>query len=326
MIRAAGVKDSMRDGREIRFGNTGYLEERNFKGGHLNGKSFIYKTDLRLSNLFPKAPTLEDWNYFATNSSQSFLKSWLKTVEPSSVLEFIDGRLSHVQAADIDYSFRVSKDGRMFAENHPEMKNLFFTDTEPLWLLNAADMRLALQTGFGSCKKYAGPISRFGRHYDHLLYKRETSYKKHLASLKEIQDRFIQFCVPQDIRENLGVLECPPQLPTTSTAPRCLIPVSDQLHIPYLPKYFKYEFTLGRAPDELHEIFREHGVAQFVSKFDSEEQILDLTKTVSIQIRRGPTGFVFRPLEKDKKGVIKIKKLSSDADQDWYEWKRAPGY
>ena len=326
MIRAAGVKDSLRDGREIRFGNTGTLEERNFKGGHLNGKSFIFKSESRLANLFPKNATAADWLFFTQNSNTSALQSWLKK-DPESTIEFRDGRLSRIQFEQKDYQFNVTKEGRMFALNHPEMKNLFFTDTEPLWVLNAADLKRALLPGFGSCKKYAGPIGRFGRYYDHLLYKRESSEKKHLEAFREMLDRFIKFCVPEDIMSHLGVLECPPQLPTTSVAVHCQIPVSDQLHIPYESKYFTYEFTLGRAPDELHEYFREHGVAQFVSSYSAIEDKLDLSKKFVIQIKRSPKGTLFRPLEKDKQGRIKVKKSTpGEADKDWYDWKRVPGY
>jgi hypothetical protein len=326
IMRVAGVKNSLREGREMRFGLSGTLEERNFKAGHLNGKSFIFSSNATLARAFPAKATFTDWQVFSQNSDTSELKVWLKQ-EPETTIEFVDGRLSHLQFANGDYHFKISKDGRMFALDHKEMKNLFFIDPEPLWSLNAADLKLALLPGFGSCKKYSGPIGRFGRHYDHLLYRREPSEKKHLDILNEIRDRFINFCVPEDIRTHLGRLECPPQLPSTTPPQYCSIPVSDQLHIPYEPKYFSYEFTLGRAPDVLHEIFHEHGMDKFASSYTSFEDILKVTEKVPIQVKRTPNGIVFRPLERDKLGRIKIKKSSpGEGNKDWYEWKRVPGY
>ena len=324
ILRIAGVKDSMRDGLEMRLGDHGNLEERNFKGGHLNGKSFIFESSSNLARVFPTKATATDWQIFTQNNDVSTLKVWLKS-EPESTLEFIDGRLSRLQFGTTDYHFKVSKDGRMFALDHPEMKKLFFIDTEPLWLLNAADLKLALEPGFGSCKKYDGPIGRFGRHYDHLLYKRESNERKHIEILNEIRDRFIKFCVPEDIRTHLGALECPPQLPSSQPTQHCAIPVSDQLHIPYEPKYFKYEFTLGRTPEELHEIFRSKGLDKFSSNYTAFEDILKLTDKISVQIKRTSNGIVFRPLSKEKDGRIKITKDAGD-NKNWFEWKRVPGY
>ena len=217
---------------------------------------------------------------------------------------------------------------RIYPLNHPEMKGMFFTDPEPLWLLNAADLKAALQPGFGSCKKYAGPIIRFGRHYDHMLFKREVKEKRFNDSLQEIRDRFIHFCVPADIQTHLGTLECPPQLPTAFSATHCLIPISDQLRIPYDPKYFVFEFTMGHSPEEVHEVFRQNGLPKFLSDFNSVEEILKLSPAVSLQVKRTGNGVLFRPLQKDKQGRIMVKKETSGADNstDWWEWHLVPGF
>ncbi|NDD65766.1 MAG: hypothetical protein EBZ36_17590, partial [Acidobacteria bacterium] len=123
-----------------------------------------------------------------------------------------------------------------------------FIDPEPLWDLSPSDLKTALGPGFGSCRKYAGPLIRYGRHYDVILFKRLPSEKKQQERLAEIRERFIRFCVPADLLEGLGKLECSPQLPGTLPAVPCLIPVSDQAKIPYAPKHFKFENSLGYPP------------------------------------------------------------------------------
>ncbi len=327
ILRIAGIKDSLREGREIRFGAPGTLEERTFKNGHLEGKSFVFKSDSTLGKLLPAKTTAQDWQNFSTPPKESILKPWVK-VEPSSTVEFSNGRITRLQFADKDYQFRIEKDQRIFAVNHPEMKGGFFIDPEALWLLNAADTKAALLPGFGSCKKYSGPIGRFGRHYDHMLFKREVNEVKFTKALKVIRDRFIEFCVPADLMANLGTLECPPQLPTTFAATHCLIPISDQMRIPYQPKYFVFEFTMGHSPEEVHEVFKQNGLPKFVSDFSSVENVLKLSPAVAIQIKRTGNGILFRPLEKDKDGRIKIKKDTGPADKstDWWEWHIVPGF
>ena len=326
ILRFAGIKDSLREGREIRFGATGFLEERNYRKGHLNGKSFILKTQTNLGRLIPKKPTPSDWQKFTFSSPDSLLKEWLN-LEPETSLEFTDGRMTRMQFGSKDYHFNVSRDGRIFALNHPELKNLFFVDPEALWDLNAADLKSALLPGFGSCKKYSGPIGRFVRHYDHLLYKREPSEAHHLEILNEIRDRFFNFCVPADLINHLGILECPPQLPSTIPPRHCVLPLSDQIHLPYESKYFTFEFTLGRPPDELREILAAKGLMKLVSRFDFLEDNLSISNAITIQVKHAARGVIFRPLEKDHTGLFKIKKEdSNEVNKRWYEWSHASGY
>ncbi|MBC7397055.1 MAG: hypothetical protein H7333_06395 [Bdellovibrionales bacterium] len=327
IIRIAGVKDSLRQGREIRFGLSGTLEERTFRDGHLDGPSFIFKAESTLGRVLPAKTTPQDWQNFSIPPKESILKPWLKS-EPVSTLEFSKGRIVRLQFEAKDYQFRISKDERIFSVNHPEMKELFFIDPEPLWLLNGSDLKAALNPGFGSCKKYSGPVSRFGRHYDHMLFKREVNEKKFENGLKEIRDRFINFCVPKDIRTHLGQLECPPQLPTLFSATHCLVPISDQLRIPYEPKYFAFEFTMGHSPEEVHEVFRQNGLLKFLSDFNSIEDTIKLSPKVWLQVKRTGNGVLFRPLERNKEGKIVIKKesQSSSNSTDWWEWHVVPGY
>ncbi len=325
VIRIASMKGSLRDGREIRFGVTGTLEERTYKGGHLDGPSYLFKSEVPLGRVFPASATQQDWQKFTTPPKESMLKAWLK-VEPFSTTEYSNGRLTRLQFDKKDYQFRASKEGRIFSVNHPEMKGLFFLDPEALWDLNAADTKAILKMGFGSCKKYDGPLGRYGRHYDVLLFKRELVERKHLDKLKEIRDRLIQFCVPEDLRSQLGVLECPPHLPSLFPQNFCLLSISDQLHIPYEPKYFTFEFTMGRSPEEIFELFKKTKVLEFMSKPDEMEKVIALSPQIALALKKTSRGLMYKLLEKDKSGRLKAKHAGADDSKDWWEWRHAPGF
>jgi len=324
IIRIASMKDSLRDGREIRFGAPGTLEERSFKDGHLDGPSFVYPSEVPVGRLFPKAATTEDWAKFTQASKDSILKPWIKK-DPQSQIDFNSGRLSGIQFGTTHYQFQISKDGRIFALNHPEMRGQFFIDPEALWDLNAADLKALLTPGFGTCKKYSGPIGRFGRHYDTLLFKKMPTEKKHLERLTEIRDRFIDFCIPKDLQAHLGKMECPPQLPSAFPPRYCPISISDQIHIPYDPKYFKFEFSLGHAPEHIAQTLKTLGVTRFLSTMDQTEDGLSLSKDAAIQLKKTPDGLKFLMAEKDKEGKIKFRKPAEGGKEGWWEWHRIPG-
>ena len=327
VLRIAYVTDSFRDGKEIRFGSSGTMEERNYKNGHLQGDSYIYKTDAVLGRIMPKPMTPEEWKHLQNDPQNlapdsSLLKVWLKQ-EPSSTLTFQNGRLSRMQFEKKDYRFKVTPDGRMISENHPEMKGQYFIDSEPLWVLNADDLKKALLPGFGSCKKYAGPIGRYERYFDHLLFQREKSEKTHYEKLKEMRDRFIRFCVPDDIRDHLGTLECPPHLPSTEVVHFCELPISDQLHLPYLPKYFKNEFTREMLPEDYVSALQRAGLTKLMSDFENKTDVLKLNADTVVEIKKGPKGVVFKNYSsKDapKKGA------SGEGGKDWADWHILPGY
>ena len=335
IIRIAHVKDSLRHGKEIRAGARGTYEERHYSDGHLQGGSFIFKSLAQLPQLLPKPLTAQDWASFKQPSDQSIFQTWTK-IEPFSRMTFAGGRLVRMQATrnnedpqtgkvtvtKTDYHFAISPDGRMMALDHPEMKNLFFVDPEALWVLNAADLKAALTPGFGSCKKYAGPIGRFGRHYDHLLYRRETSEARHVEKLKEIRERFVDFCVPHDISENLGKLECPPQLPSTTTPVHCFLGLSDQVKLPYHPRFFKFEFTLKKTPVEFQKVFVDHGLLDFAGNYNKTTDVIDLVgkgkKEDKVTLRKSSRGIRWRP--------YKVQTKSAEQDKDWWEWQGIPGY
>jgi hypothetical protein len=272
----------------------------------------------------PKSLSREDWARFTQPTSDSFLKTWLQQ-EPVSTLEFSDGRLVRVMAGKLDYRFRVSKEGRIYSINHPEMKGLFFFDPEPLWDMNAADTKSLLKLGFGSCKKYDGPLGRYGRHYDVLLFKRELVERKHLSRLGEMRERMMSFCVPDDIRKNLGVLECPALLPGTIPPNHCLLPLSDRLHVPYEPKYFTFEFTLGRKPEEFHELLKKKGLLHFASRPDETEKTLHLSDSAAVMLKKSPTGILYKFFEKQKDGKFVFKNAGDDP-KSWWDWKHIPGF
>jgi len=320
ILRIASVKDSLRDGKEIRFGAPGTIEERHFTKGHLNKSSFLFKSDAILGRLMPRPVTTKDWQSFSEASDTSLLKWWVKH-DPVSTIVYQDGRLVRLEFEKKIYTFSVSKDGHIKSLNHPEMKGMSFIDPEPLWALNAADLKAALLPGFGSCKKYAGPISRFGRHYDHLLYKREPSEKKHTDALDEIRARFINFCVPEDLRQNLGSLECPPQLPAIRQTQLRLIPVSDQMHIPYQPKYFTFDFTLGRTPEEFLEILNLNGYLKFLSNPEIESNTFNLSPQVKIAIKKTARGVYYKVLKEEGKSAAP----ESATNADWWTWILIPG-
>lgn len=335
IVRIAHVKDSLRHGKEIRVGAAGTYEERHYSDGHLQGGSFLFRTPAQLYQLLPKPVPAADWAAFSRPSEQSVFQTWTK-LEPFSRMTFDQGRLVRMQATrnnedqktgkvtvvKTDYHFKVSPDGRMMALNHPEMKNLFFVDPEALWVLNAGDLKAALVPGFGSCKKYAGPIGRFGRHYDHLLYRREASEYKHVAKLKEIRDRFVNFCVPEDIRENLGVLECPPQVASAHAPNQCFLGLSDQVKLPYHPRYFKFEFTMKKTPAEFQKLLLDHGLREFVDNFEKSSDVLDLAgrnkNEDKITIKKTARGIRWRP--------FKVSTKSAEQDKDWFEWQGIPGF
>ncbi len=324
LIRVAAMKNSLRNGKEIRFGEAGFLEERNFKDGHLDGPTYLFKAEFPLARVFPKAATPSDWAQFTRESKESILRAWIKA-DPVKTLEFSKGRLTRIVTGDLDYRFTVSKEGRIYAQNHKEMKGRFFIDPEAIWDLNAVDLKAALQPGFGSCNKYAGPIGRFGRHYDVLIFKRLPSQKAHEERLEEIRTRFLNFCVPEDIRKNLGAMECPPQLPGNLPAHHCTLGISDHFHLPYEKKYFKFEFTLGHSPEDIHALLRKLDVDRFLSTPDKIEDMITLSPTAQIRIKKTVDGLKFRLVEKDSKGRIIVKKENEDGSKDWWEWHRIPG-
>lgn len=324
ILRVANLKDSLRHGKEIRAGKQGFLEERHYQNGHLEKSSFVFKSDATLGRSMPTPMTDKDWKAFSEASDTSLLKDWIKQ-EPVSFTRFQNGRLVQLKFEKTDYTFTVSSDGRIFSNNHPDMKKMFFIDAETLWTLNAEDLKKALLPGFGSCKTYAGPIGRFTRHFDHVHFKREPSEVKQTAKLNTIRDRFIAFCVPKDILENLGSLECPPHLPTKRAPKFCAIPVSDQLHLPYEPKYFKNELTFGRTPEEFQTILLQHGLMKFLGDYDLQWQAMDLAPGVRIYIKKSAHGLLYKAVKKDKKGKFLMKE-PTDADQDWWDWLGIPGY
>ncbi len=324
VIRIVSVKDSLRHGREIRFGVPGTLEERDYKNGHLDGPSFIFKSQAPLGRSLPKELTKEDWQRFVTPNSESLLKGWLKQ-EPESSLEFSGGRITRVRFGDKDYRFRISKEGKIYALNHPEMKGLFFLDPEPLWDMNAADTKTLLKLGFGSCKKYDGPLGRYGRHYDVLLFKREVSERKHLGRLAEMRERMLGFCVPPDLRGRLGVLECPPLLPGNFPQNHCLLAVSDRLHVAYDPKFFNFEFTLGRKHEEIHELMKVKGVLKFASRPDEIEKTIMLSDAAAVMLKKTPSGIYYKFFERQKDGKF-IFKAGGDDPKSWWDWRHLPGF
>ena len=323
VIRIAGVKNSLRHGREIRFGTPGTLEERDYRDGHLDGPSFIFKSQAPLGRSMPKVLTQEDWQKFATPPKESILKAWLNQA-PESTLEFSGGRLVRVAFGDKDYRFRVSKEGKIFSLNHPEMKGLFFLDPEPLWDLNAADTKSLLKLGFGSCKKYDGPLGRYGRHYDVLLYRRELNERKHLARLDEMRERLMKFCIPDDIRDHLGVLECPVLLPGSLPPNHCRLGISDRLHVAYEPKYFTFEFTLGRKHEEIHELMKKKGLLEFASRPDQLEKTITLSDSAAVMLKKTPAGIYYKFFEK-KDGKFVFKNAGDDP-KSWWDWKHVPGF
>lgn len=323
LLRVASVQDSKRHGKEIRFGAPGFLEERSYENGHLQGESLVFKSEQVLQRLLPKELKSKDWLTFLDWKNPSVLSIWLKG-QPDSNLQFEKGRLVRIRFDQKDYQFKISPDGRMMSVNHPEMKDLFFVDPGAFWNLGADDLKKAIQTGFGSCKKYSGPIGRFGRHYDHLLYAKETNEKKHVDNLKEIRERFMSFCVPEDLRSHLGILECPPQLPGMLASSRCLLPVSDQLRIPYHPKYFKYEFGMKLDPESFLNSLDPVTILTFMT--DAAKETMSKffpPKTLVILKKRG-NRITYRILDNRMKAP---KPVPSDLeDKFWWEWKTLPGY
>ena len=114
------------------------------------------------------------------------------------------------------------------------------------------------------------------------------------------------------------MIECAPQLPTTRSAKLCPLAVSDRLKIPYEPKYFKYEFTFGRSPEEFLSILLQNGFLKFMSSFEAESEDLKLSPQVKIQVKKTSHGVVFRPIDQKVKTVVD--------DKTWWVWQGVPGY
>jgi len=322
VLRIAAMKNSLRHGKEIRFGASGFLEERSYLNGHLTQDSYIYKSESVLGRIIPDTLTPKDWQSFDDTASPSILGTWLKQA-PVSIIHFDNGRMSRLRFGKKDYEFEIKPEGRIFAKNHPELKGMFFVDPIPMWNLSSDDLRRELLPGFGSCKKYSGPISRFGRHYDHLLYVRQPSQAKHLQNLIEIRNRFINFCVPEDIRENLGMLECPPQLPQMFTPDPCLVPISDQLKVPYEPKYFKFEWTMGKSPEEFVQLIGKSKLLAFMSNPNEKSLSLFIPPKTMIILKKYEKKIKFRVMtEHSYSNRVGSKDLE---DKDWWDWHPFPG-
>lgn len=318
IIRIAHLKDSKRHGKEIRAGASGTLEEREYKKGHLQNRSYIFKTDSILGRLLPKPINIDTWNEFSNPKPESYLQSLTKS-QPVSITHYENGRLVRAQGGKKDFRFRVSEDGRIFSENHPEMKGLFFLDPEALWVLDADDLKRALLPGFGSCKKYSGPIGRLTRHYDSLLYKRENSEKKHTDKYEDMIQRFLNYCVPKDLTEMLGVLECPPQLPSPRPAHTCWVGVSDQLRMPYYPKFFKFKLTAKRSPEALVALLESKGLQKFLGSHDQSLWEITLSPNEELQLKKTPRGVFFKILDRKEKSNFGF-------SQDWWTWHRLPAH
>ncbi len=326
-IRIASVKNSERDGREIRSGATNTLEERTYKNGHLDGPSFIFSSMQVLGRILPKAPTDKDWAQYTNPPATSILKPMLANAEPASTLQFSNGRLLRAQYDKKDYHFHPTKDGRNFVLDHPDMRGMFFVDPEPMWTMSPHDLKADLIPGFGSCKKYDGPIGRFGRHYDHMLFKREPKEKTQLQNLAEIRERFLSFCTPQDLRDHLGVLECPPALPSPISGRFCVFPISDQLRTPYQPKYYDFDATLGRSPEELNLLFKKFGIVKFVSDYKATDIEILFSPKILVTVKKTSQGLLYRADELDPKTKKRIVPVDSEeSNQHWWEWHPVPGF
>ncbi len=324
MVRVASVRDSNRHGREIRFGDTGHLEDRGYHDGHLQGESQVYRSDLVLQRVLPKTMQSKDWLPLIDWKMVGVLGQWLKA-EPASVVTFDQGRMVRLRFASKDYRFSVTRDGRILSLNHPEMKQQqYFIDPSAIWNLGADDLKKAILPGFGSCKKYSGPIGRFGRHYDHLMYNRQVSETKHRDELAEIRERFLRFCVPEDVRQNLGVVECPPQLPGMVASGKCLLPISDQLKIPYHPKFFKYEFGVKFDPATFIGALDPVALRVFMATPDRDQLSKFFPPKTLVVIKKKGNRLVARIFSDRKPGV---KPGPSDLeDRNWWEWHTLPGF
>ena len=315
----AAVKDSLRNGKEIRFGKKGVLEERNFLEGHLHGTSYLFRTDNIVGRLTPKTWTSKDWLQFSNPSDASYLKAWLNQ-EAFSTIIFDHGRMRQITSGGKTHRFKISPDGRIFAIDYPGMTNTPLIDPEALWSLNADDLKHALEPGFGTCPKYSGPLGRFGRNYDHLLYKRESNIDKHLVKLKEMRDRFVEFCFPTELKDALGTLECPPQFPSSRAPKLCVLNYSDRAKIPYDPKYFKFELTQKKTPEEFLGYFYQAGFLAFMSKPSSDETTLKGPDGLSYLVKKTGRGVIYRVIDQA------FRDAKSGQDTEWWLWRDIPGY
>jgi len=328
MVRIALMKNSKRNGREIRFGQPKFIEERNYLNGHLTQDSYIFEAEVVLDRIIPKPMTPKFWQDFSASTGTSLLGIWLKKA-PFSVIHFESGRMNRIRFDQKDYHFTIAPEGRIFSNDHPEMfdkkkkTHAFFIDPEPMWNLDSEGLRRAILPGFGSCKKYSGPISRFGRHYDHLIYVRERSELKHQANLAEIRERFLNFCVPHDLREHLGILECPPQLPGMMTPAHCLLPISDQMKIPYEPKYFTFDYTIGVSPEAFIDLFGIDNLLAFLTDSGRTYVYKFFPPKTLVVIKKTQKKLVYRIL---RDHAMSHSVGGKDLDQtEWWDWHSFPG-
>ncbi len=124
VLRISGIKNSLRHGKELRFGASGFLEERSYLDGHLTQNSYIYKSESVLARVMPKMLNPSDWQAIDDVSSPSILGIWLKQ-QPYSTVQFERGRITRIRFDKSDYHFEITPEGRMMAKDHPEMKGLF---------------------------------------------------------------------------------------------------------------------------------------------------------------------------------------------------------
>ena len=75
VLRIASVKDSLRNGKEIRFGQSGTMEERSYHEGHLQGHSYLFKTEAVLGRIMPKPMKLDEWNLFLEDGTHPTAES-----------------------------------------------------------------------------------------------------------------------------------------------------------------------------------------------------------------------------------------------------------
>lgn len=319
VIRIASVRNSQRNGKEIRFGRPSTFEERNFQDGHLHGSSYIFKSNSPLGRILPTKISAADWIKFSDSNSSSLLKEWLKT-EPLSEMQFKNGRITEVKFEKKHYHFELLPDGRIFAKDHPEIKGTPLIDPEPILALDADDLKKLLVPGFGSCKKYAGPLGRFQRNYAALLYRREPNEKKHLEKLEKMQDRFMEFCFPQDLKVALGELECSPALPSDRPSRKCSLAFSDQLKIPYNPKYFKFTFTLKKSPEAFVAYLNQIGLQQFMSNNLKDYDLLKGTDGINIEVKKTTRGTLYRVVDKERKEDV------SKRAENWWDWHVIPNF
>jgi hypothetical protein len=314
ILRLAQIKNSLRDGIEWRPGLPQTLEMRTFKNGHLEGISRIYSSEKRLQDFLPDP--LEPLFF------QSIGKFTLPE-KPISEMQFQAGRVVSLKSADRSFSLKLDSSGRSSGTIGKDSIQWF--DPEALFLLSPADAKAALVPGFGSCKKYAGPIGRYTRHLDELYFKREMKEKTHREKERLIRSRFLDFCFPGEMKTALGKLECPPALPSSVPAHTCELGISDEITLPFHPKFFTFENTFGQSPSTLREWFIKAGILKELSHPEQNEFRLELSTQYRAQIRRTPEGTFFQLYEKTPRGTWLLKKNERDPEDAWWTWHRIPG-